>query len=68
MGSAVGNHLAADHRDVVPADWGNDGGACRPELRLEALIDLGFHGDSPGFQAEGLAYDPTAGRSRASRR
>src|SRR5664279_3897053 len=27
------------------------------DVRVEALVDLGFHSGSPGFQAEGLAYD-----------
>jgi alpha-mannosidase len=40
---------------TVPAEWGSDG-ALPPGLRAEALIDLGFTGDYPGFQAEGLAY------------
>ncbi|MCU1492806.1 MAG: Alpha-mannosidase, partial [Acidimicrobiaceae bacterium] len=33
----------------VPATWA--GG------RVELLVDLGFSAHSPGFQAEGLAYD-----------
>ncbi|WP_342025105.1 glycoside hydrolase family 38 C-terminal domain-containing protein [Arthrobacter citreus] len=36
---------------TVPADWPDDDGA-RPEL----VIDLGFNGDGPGFQAEALVY------------
>ncbi len=28
--------------------------------RLEAVVDLGFHPDSAGFQAEGLVWAPTA--------
>jgi len=27
------------------------------DVKVEALVDLGFHSGSPGFQAEGLAYD-----------
>ncbi|NGN67788.1 alpha-mannosidase [Streptomyces sp. A7024] len=33
----------------VPADWAGK--------RVEAVIDPGFSGDQPGFQAEGLVYD-----------
>ncbi|HEX8095681.1 alpha-mannosidase [Jatrophihabitans sp.] len=33
---------------TVPPDWAG--------ARVEALIDLGFGGAAPGFQAEGLAY------------
>ncbi len=33
----------------VPAEWAG--------RRVEALIDLGFSGAQPGFQAEGLVYD-----------
>ncbi|WP_163506344.1 alpha-mannosidase [Fodinicola acaciae] len=33
----------------VPADWRGE--------RVEVVLDLGFEGDGPGFQAEGLAYD-----------
>ncbi|MFM2079055.1 MAG: hypothetical protein RJA49_2945, partial [Actinomycetota bacterium] len=37
----------------VPSDWvGN---------RLEAVIDLGFHLDSAGFQSEGLVWVPAPG-------
>lgn len=35
-------------RGEVPDGW--DGGA------VELVVDLGFHGDSPGFQSEGLVY------------
>jgi alpha-mannosidase len=35
----------------VPAEW--------PTERLEAVIDLGFHPDSAGFQAEGLVWVPS---------
>jgi alpha-mannosidase len=35
----------------VPADWPSD--------RLEAVVDLGFHPDSAGFQAEGLVWVPS---------
>jgi alpha-mannosidase len=34
---------------TVPADWAG--------RRVEAVIDPGFSGDGPGFQAEGLVYD-----------
>ncbi len=33
----------------VPGEWAG--------LRVEALVDLGFTADHPGFQAEGLVYD-----------
>ena len=49
LGSAVGH-------DVVPLH----GRRCRrrgPGRRVEALIDLGFRADSPGFQCEGLVRD-----------
>lgn len=36
----------------VPADWVGD--------ELEAVIDLGFHPDSAGFQSEGLVWAPGA--------
>ncbi|MET0866206.1 MAG: alpha-mannosidase, partial [Nakamurella sp.] len=38
---------------TVPAEWAAELAA---GLRVEALVDLGFTGDYPGFQAEGLAY------------
>ena len=46
---------------TVPAEWAQwtgtaDGGA-GPD-RAELLIDLGFTGEQPGFQAEGLVYTP----------
>ncbi|MCP9205811.1 alpha-mannosidase [Streptomyces sp. NEAU-Y11] len=34
---------------AVPAEWAG--------RRVEAVIDPGFSGDGPGFQAEGLVYD-----------
>ena len=37
---------------TVPLEW------TRPNTAAEVLIDLGFAGDQPGFQAEGLVYDP----------
>jgi len=36
----------------VPAEWAG--------ARLEAVIDLGFHPDSAGFQSEGLVWAPGA--------
>ncbi len=36
-------------KGTVPAEWAG--------RRVEAVIDLGFTGGGPGFQAEGLAYD-----------
>jgi alpha-mannosidase len=33
----------------VPQEWAG--------RRVEAVVDLGFTGDGPGFQAEGLVYD-----------
>ena len=41
---------------TVPTDWGDVERNLSPATRVEALIDLGFHDHSPGFQAEGLAY------------
>jgi len=38
---------------TVPADWVVDEG-----VRLELLVDLGFSKATPGFQAEGLVFDP----------
>ena len=40
---------------TVPASWGVDG-ELPSGVTVEALIDLGFHDHSPGFQAEGLVY------------
>src|SRR5262245_42468236 len=37
-------------RGEVPADWSTP--------RVEAIVDLGFHADSPGFQCEGLVRGP----------
>lgn len=37
---------------TVPAEWAGETG--RPEL----VMDLGFSGDGPGFEAEGLVYTP----------
>ena len=39
---------------VVPAEWAG--------CRVEAVFDLGFAGDWPGYQAEALVYDPRAAR------
>jgi len=36
----------------VPPDWTD------PATRAELVVDLGFAGVQPGFQAEGLAYTP----------
>ncbi|MEV3993705.1 glycoside hydrolase family 38 C-terminal domain-containing protein [Streptomyces sp. NPDC049837] len=36
-------------RGTVPDDWAG--------RRVEAVIDPGFTGDGPGFQAEGMVYD-----------
>jgi alpha-mannosidase len=41
----------------VPLTWGDADRNLTAGTRVEALIDLGFHDHSPGFQAEGLAYD-----------
>ncbi len=46
----------------VPSDWSDADGTLAPGTEVEALIDLGFHGNWPGFQAEGLAYT-TDGRT-----
>jgi alpha-mannosidase len=39
-----------DVRGEVPADW--------PTEETELVVDLGFTGDQPGFQAEALVYRP----------
>jgi alpha-mannosidase len=44
---------------AVPTGWATAAGTLPADTRLEVLIDLGFHGASPGFQAEGLVYDPS---------
>lgn len=36
-------------RGTVPSQWAG--------AHVQAIIDLGFHGGGPGFQAEGLLYD-----------
>ena len=36
-------------RGEIPAEWA--------DRRIEAIIDLGFHGDAAGFQCEGLLVD-----------
>jgi alpha-mannosidase len=36
---------------TVPDDWGTD-----PATALEVVVDLGFTGRQPGFQAEGLVW------------
>ncbi|REJ06465.1 alpha-mannosidase [Microbacterium bovistercoris] len=41
---------------AVPEDWFDDEGALPAATRVELLVDLGFFGDRPGFQAEGLGY------------
>lgn len=38
---------------TVPADWILD-----EDVRLELQVDLGFSKATPGFQAEGLVFDP----------
>ncbi|MFJ2661792.1 alpha-mannosidase [Arthrobacter koreensis] len=60
---------AQDYRPVTPGTrWGRPWGttwfrltgtvpAAAPGFLPEALIDLGFSTDMPGFQAEGLVYD-----------
>ncbi|MGG5173822.1 alpha-mannosidase [Pseudarthrobacter sp. J1763] len=35
----------------VPAGWGKD-----PQRSVEVLVDLGFNGQGPGFQCEGIAW------------
>ncbi|GAA5196424.1 alpha-mannosidase [Microbacterium jejuense] len=41
---------------AVPAEWFDAQGRLPEATRLEVVVDLGFFGDRPGFQAEGLAY------------
>lgn len=43
---------------AVPAEWFDEQGQLPVETRLEVVVDLGFFGDRPGFQAEGLGYLP----------
>ncbi|MFZ4894738.1 alpha-mannosidase [Plantibacter sp. Mn2098] len=38
---------------TVPAEWSTDG------RTIEIVVDLGFSFAQPGFQAEGLVYDPS---------
>ena len=40
----------------VPADWFDDAGELPAGTSVELVVDLGFIGDRPGFQAEGLGY------------
>ncbi len=44
-------------RGSVPPEWFEDG-RLPAGTRLEVAVDLGFYGDRPGFQAEGLAFLP----------
>ncbi len=44
-------------RGTVPPAW-LDGGHLPTGTRLEVVVDLGFYGERPGFQAEGLAFLP----------
>nr|MBW4095984.1 alpha-mannosidase [Acidobacteriota bacterium] len=37
----------------IPAGWGDE-----EDMSVELVVDLGFNGDGPGFQAEGLAWRP----------
>ncbi|MEU7003643.1 hypothetical protein [Nonomuraea sp. NPDC046570] len=39
----------------VPGEW-TEGGGLPAGTRLEIVVDLGFYGPRPGFQAEGLGY------------
>jgi len=41
---------------VVPVEWSRFENL---ETRTEVLVDLGFLAGQPGFQAEGLVFDPT---------
>ncbi|MDQ0646522.1 alpha-mannosidase [Microbacterium natoriense] len=43
---------------AVPADWFDEQGRLPAATRIEVVVDLGFFGDRPGFQAEGLGYLP----------
>lgn len=42
----------------VPAEWFDTSGSLPDGTRIELVVDLGFFGDRPGFQAEGLGYLP----------
>ncbi|MEI3847085.1 MULTISPECIES: alpha-mannosidase [unclassified Microbacterium] len=41
---------------TIPTEWFDDDGALPARTRLEVVVDLGFFGDRPGFQSEGLGY------------
>ena len=38
----------------VPASWADE-----EDVRVELVVDLGFTGEQPGFQAEGTVYSPS---------
>lgn len=38
----------------VPAAWADE-----EDVRIELVVDLGFTGEQPGFQAEGTVYSPS---------
>lgn len=42
----------------VPEEWFDASGRLPEGTRVELVVDLGFFGDRPGFQAEGLGYLP----------
>ncbi|MFC9558654.1 alpha-mannosidase [Agromyces sp. NPDC056965] len=43
-------------RGTVPDEWFDEHGRLPDATRLEVVVDLGFFGDRPGFQSEGLGY------------
>ncbi|MFT4029073.1 MAG: glycoside hydrolase family 38 C-terminal domain-containing protein [Protaetiibacter sp.] len=43
-------------RGDVPAGWAEDAAYRDRRARIEAVIDLGFTQERPGFQCEGMAY------------
>lgn len=44
-------------RGSVPGEWSTSGAMGRSIGAIEAVVDLGFHPDSAGFQSEGLVWD-----------
>src|SRR5665647_983816 len=45
----------------VPSGWVDADGASLAGTAVEVIADLGFSTVQPGFQAEGMAYRPSAG-------
>ena len=58
VGPAVGDDVVPPAAARCPTDWS--------ARRVEAIVDLGFDADTPGFQCEGLVRGPD-GRAAAGR-